>query len=426
MRGLLVCIAIMFLGYAYASAHTWYITDDGMGDAPTIQAGLDSASAGDTVLVACGMYYEHDIAMKSGVCLCGETGDPTCATIDAQDLGRVLVCIDGAVGTRIEGLTLTGGTTAASGGGVYVDYPSHVEMVALIISDNTSYGEGGGGLGSEAQTLSLTDVVFSGNYTDGEGGGAYLVYGGYQLTRVTFLGNSAESWGGGFACDSGDSIAAEDCIFTGNSALRGGGASCLVMEKSAFRNCMFAENAATDWGGGIYTEADNPDIEYCTFVGNTATYGGGIFSDQYLAPHLYNCTFYRNAATYGCCAGGWYAACIRMEKCILAYGLCGPSIHVGFDSTPIFTCCDIYGNEGGDWIPAIADQCGVDGNFSACPSFCNAGLGDLQLCDESPCLPGNHPQGEDCGLIGAWAEGCSCGPTEAEHATWGTIKAMYR
>jgi hypothetical protein len=41
-------------------------------------------------------------------------------------------------------------------------------------------------------------------------------------------------------------------------------------------------------------------------------------------------------------------------------------------------------------------------------------------------LPGNHPDGYECGLIGAWGEGCSCGPSETEPTTWGAIKAMYK
>jgi len=58
------------------------------GDIPTIQAGLQAAVAGDTVLVAAGTYYEHDLTMNpSGIILRGETGLPEDVIIDAQGLG---------------------------------------------------------------------------------------------------------------------------------------------------------------------------------------------------------------------------------------------------------------------------------------------------------------------------------------------------
>ena len=57
---------------------------------PTIQAGLDAASSGDTVLVSCDTYCEHNLTMTSGVTLRGETGEPSCAIVDAEYLTELI------------------------------------------------------------------------------------------------------------------------------------------------------------------------------------------------------------------------------------------------------------------------------------------------------------------------------------------------
>jgi len=60
-----ICVAFLLqmvfaltLNPSPASSRTWKIQPDGSGDAPTIQAGIDSAAVGDTVSVLSGTYFE--------------------------------------------------------------------------------------------------------------------------------------------------------------------------------------------------------------------------------------------------------------------------------------------------------------------------------------------------------------------------------
>lgn len=100
------------------------------------------------------------------------------------------------------------------------------------------------------------------------------------------------------------------------------------------------------------------------------------------------------------------------------------------DGGPIqFTCCDVWGNAGGDWVGPIAGQYGIDGNIREDPRFCVPEDGDFRLLEDSPCAPGT-----ECDRIGAWPVGCGAssvadGPDGAPPATtssWGELKALYR
>jgi hypothetical protein len=89
----------------------------------------------------------------------------------------------------------------------------------------------------------------------------------------------------------------------------------------------------------------------------------------------------------------------------------------------MLTCCDLYGNAGGDWMQDIADQYGIRGNIRADPLFCDPLFGDFTLHEDSPCAPFTPPN-EECDLIGAWPVGC--GPTAVHSVTWGRLKSLFR
>jgi hypothetical protein len=113
---------------------------------------------------------------------------------------------------------------------------------------------------------------------------------------------------------------------------------------------------------------------------------------------------------------GWSGS-VEVENTIMAFNLEGPSVSgQGLD----LSCCDLFGNKGGNWVGSIADQLGVNGNIAADPLFCDPEADILTLDRDSPCAPGQS----GCGLMGAWDVGC--GTTPAEGRTWGAIKALYR
>jgi parallel beta-helix repeat protein len=86
-----------------ASATTWYVDDDGGADFTHIQDAIDNASAGDTILVYSGTYYEN-IILKDGVKVQGEGADVT--SIDGNRKGVVVFM---ANNSTLHGFRVTGG-----------------------------------------------------------------------------------------------------------------------------------------------------------------------------------------------------------------------------------------------------------------------------------------------------------------------------
>lgn len=124
--------------------------------------------------------------------------------------------------------------------------------------------------------------------------------------------------------------------------------------------------------------------------------------------HLSHCTLYANSAQQGSGIYADHGELLTIENSIIAFGASGAAIRWG---TPTIRCCNLYANEGGDWIYPLEDLLGVDGNVSEDPLFCNADEGNFTLHSDSGCAEENNAA---CGQIGA--HGIGCGPyTEVDH-----------
>lgn len=351
---LVLALACSLLFTSVALARTWSVPSE----VATIAAAIDSAQAGDTVELACGTYLEHDLVLKAGVTIRGETGLPDCAIIDAQQLGRVFIAQDLASTAVLFGLNITGGLAGGDGerGGAILCEDSSVNLMNCRLTDNRADYDGGA-----IYAMNSTMLVYSSelahNVSDHGAGGAIR---GYELDGEFF-----------------------NSLFEANVAVDGAGVA-LSRSSPLINWCTFYANEGWFFGGGLFLVTEsNPDIYHCTFAANTAHLGAGIMAADNSIPTI--------------------------EVCIVAFNGDGAGIEVHDMGSGLnnFRCNDVHGNEGGGYSGHVTDQTGIMDNMDLDPLFCDLAGGDLTLASVSPCLPLNNP----CtSLIGAQVEGCVLTP----------------
>jgi hypothetical protein len=154
-------------------------------DQPTIQAGVSAAVQGDTVLVRCGTYSEHDIVVTASITLRSEIGDWDCVVIDGHRQGAIIHLA--ASDVKIEGFTLRGGS-APTGAGLHCN--SHSGSVSKCRFDNNEaifHGGTAGGVSLYKAHMSFVDCIFTNNL----GGAIVAGTSTIRLSSCTFYGNFA-------------------------------------------------------------------------------------------------------------------------------------------------------------------------------------------------------------------------------------------
>ncbi len=207
------------------------------GDQPTIQAGIDAAVAGDTIVVAPGTYTgigNRGIVIGKPITVLSEV-EPQACVIDCENEANGFRI--GSDDVTIRGLTITRGSADSSGGGIDCFGSYQVKILDCIVTDNRASWDGGG-ISFYNSTAEVSNCNISGN---------------------TAQADFENTWGGGIANWTSDVLIA-NCIITGNQVLNasypglaegygggigGGGSLSIIL------NCLVLDNDSESGAGGI-------------------------------------------------------------------------------------------------------------------------------------------------------------------------------
>lgn len=343
----------------------------------TIQAAINAAVDGDTVLVAPGTYFENIDFYGKYITVKSEAG-PEITVIDGDNADSVVKFISGeGPASVLDGFTISNGRSGfdtmgfGNGGGIWIRYSSPHIMNNAIINNKACEGAGisvdfgspviqkntitnnaqagcSGGIGGSgisvggAAATQILDNIISDNVTGSDGGGIALFAAGQPIIRGNIIsGNSSSGWGGGISM-----VNYSDALIVSN---------------------LIFDNRALE-GGGIYWSVPNsaygPILVNNTIADNDAQEGSGIFADGYdaMAKLTNN---------------------IIIAKLGQAAVFCGDSNDL---NAPIMTANDIFSPTGSAYGGICADQTGINGNISADPLFIDPLNGNYHIGYGSPAI----------------------------------------
>jgi hypothetical protein len=393
-------------------------------DRPSVAAALAGASAGDTVLLSPGTYFES-VTLPMGVTLRGS--DPsTPSVLDGGGAASVVTSANGSVFSRLESVTLQGGAAAGgTGGGVRVQGGALALTDVIIQNCQASFG-GALSLESGAHVTWTRGTITACSAT--YGGGVFANGGVLSLTQVSLTGNSAQT-GGAVYAQSANPVTLISCAVNGNSSSADGGALAFQNSGVSLSDCKLDGNRANGNGGAVWVGPGTDAVcGYSVFSNNQALEGGAAYTmcdgaagAGCAAVHFEHADLVRNQAGLSSGAvGADGASFVDAEACVIAFN--GGGIACLDSRATIDVACTLLHGNGPD--PGSNCPGSVTDTTSADPLLCNVAGGDFGRCAGSPALA---PASCGTPFLGAQGEDCpSCTATRTISTTWGGLKGRYR
>ncbi len=290
-------------------------------DQLTIQAAVDAAVDGDSILVDWGTYAENIIVSFKGIQIQSVVGSWG-TIIDGRSI-RTVVTFEGAPtsGAVLDGFTIRNGYAAGDGGGLFCSNHASPTITNCTITNNSATN--GGGIRCEMNSSP-------------------------KIEGCSFHANDAVLLGGAISCYMDSPIEVTNCFITSNAASNGGGITCTFYSCPMVMHSVIALNVAYDRGGGISTYWYSEAVVVNSVIwNNSAPLGPQIYAEV-STPDV----------TYSDIQGGWPGAG-NIEADPLFYD--DDNFHLAPDSpcidagTPVSVVSDIDGDprpwqpNGGGW-----------------------------------------------------------------------------
>jgi Bacterial Ig-like domain (group 3) len=368
----------------------------------TIQSGINAATAGDTVLVAPGTYYEN-IDFKGKAITVTSSGGASVTTIDGGNTGGVATVLFSGGETSssiISGFTIRGGgddiSSGTSFGGIYVSGTMNlVAGPSPTIQNNIITANYCHAIGVQDGTPTILNNEISGTLQNTQGSGTQASYCGPN--DAIYLGGTP-NFANGNPVVIGNTI--ENNSADGSAIHVNSAAKVLVM------NNVIRNNYSRSTGSAFMSEnTDDSVVVQNLIYGNTSTCGGALsFNGGIL---IANNTIVDNVYV-DLFSGSECTAIAQIYPDNYSYGFSNPNrviinnIISGSTSYPAVNCdsldppslsiqptfeYNLLRNTGGPFFGSYCvDVTAQDNNVTADPQFVNAAANNYHLKSTSPAV----------------------------------------